>query len=268
MPSPFVAESFRVWHTSKMVSGTERQRLRDEDVFADVPPSVVCAVCGHATCLGCTPVGEDGRVASAVVSVVRLPDDSLQGLLVAATSQPALFVRAMDRRALPEVLGFALLCELAAALQVTAFIAAALRVLLGPVAIARLAVATSVATLVLTAVLVAGHALWGLAVHRAERARACRFGLATCAWDLALSPVGLLVMAPRVGTDLFALVRRASVGLPAATSGAFLDHVGVDDPEDRQRARRRALVAAVVGTIAGAFVAIAALGGIVLAWWV
>jgi hypothetical protein len=44
--------------------------------------------------------------------------------------------------------------------------------------------------------------------------------------------------------------------------------VGVEDPEDRQRARRRGLVAAAVGTIAGAFVAIAALGGIVLAWWV
>ena len=46
-----------------------------------------------------------------------------------------------------------------------------------------------------------------------------------------------------------------------------LDHVGVDDPDERRLARRRSLTAAIVGTVAGAFVAIAALGGILLAWW-
>jgi hypothetical protein len=250
-----------------MARHRESVHARDDDAFADVPPSVVCAVCGHAACAGCVPRDTDGRIASSVVAVVRPVDDTLQGLLIAAASQPALFVRAMDRRSHASVLRFALACEALAALQVTAFIAGALRVLLGPTSLARLAVATTVATFVLALVLVAGHALWGVAVHRAERARSLRFGLATCAWDLALSPVGLVLMAPRLGGEVFALVRRASVGLPAATSGAYLDHVGVDDPDERRLARRRSLTAAIVGTVAGAFVAIAALGGILLAWW-
>lgn len=250
-----------------MARHLESVHARDDDAFADVPPSVVCAVCGHATCVGCVPRDVDGRVASSVVAVVRPVDDTLKGLLVAAASQPALFVRAMDRRAGSDVVRFALACEALAALQVTGFIAAALRVLLGPVALVRLSTVTAVATVVLAAVLVAGHALWGYAVHRSERARSLRFGLATCAWDLALSPLGLLLMAPRLGVEVFALVRRASVGLPAATSGAYLDHVGVDDPEERRVARKRSLVAAVVGTVVGAFVAIAALGGMLVAWW-
>jgi len=242
--------------------------LRDDDAFADVPPSVVCAVCGRPECVGCAPVGEDGRVASAVVSVVRVVDGSLPGLLIAATSQPAAFVRAMDTRSMKRVLAFALVCELSAAFQVTSFIAGALRLLIGPVSLSRLAVVTSVATVVLAAVLVAGHALWGFAVHDRERRRAVRFGLATCAWDLALSPVGLVLMVPRLGVGIFPLLRRASVGLPGATSLAFLDYLGIDDPEDRKRSRRRARNAAIVGTLAGAVVALVALLGIVVAWWV
>jgi hypothetical protein len=246
--------------------GVRGSTLAEDDAFADVPPSVVCAVCGHAACVGCVPVGDDGRVASAVVAVVRTVDGSMPGLLVAATSQPAAFVRAMDSRPLARVVSFAVACELLAGAQVTAFIAVALRVLLGPVSIPKLTAVTGLATLVLAAVLVAGHALWGAAVHD-DRPRALRFGLATCAWDLALSPVGLVLMAPRVGGELFALVRRASIGLPAATAGAFLDHMGVEDPDERRRSRKRSFAAAVLGTIAGAFVAIGALLGIVSAWW-
>ena len=250
-----------------MMHGIRGSTLAEDDAFADVPPSVVCAVCGHAACVGCLPVGDDGRVASAVVAVVRTVDGSMPGLLVAATSQPAAFVRAMDSRPLARVVAFAAACEVLAGAQVTAFIAVALRVLLGPVSIAKLTAVTGLATVVLAAVLVAGHALWGAAVHDVDRPRALRFGLATCAWDLALSPVGLVLMAPRVGGEIFALVRRASIGLPAATAGAFLDHVGVDDPEERRRSRKRSFTAAVAGTIAGAFVAIGALLGIVTAWW-
>lgn len=245
----------------------ESVQPRDDDAFADVPPSVVCAVCGHATCSGCVPRDTDGRIASSIVAVARPVDDTLQGLLIAAASQPALFIRVMDRRDGASVVRFAFVCEALAALQVTGFIAAVLRVLLGPVSLGRLAVTFGVATVVLSLVLVAGHALWGAEVHRAERGRSVRFGLATCAWDLALSPVGLALMAPRLGGEIFALVRRASVGLPAATSGAYLDYVGVDDPEERRMARRRSVVAAVVGTVVGAVVALAALGGILLAWW-
>jgi hypothetical protein len=250
-----------------MARHRESVHARDDDAFADVPPSVVCAVCGHATCAGCVPRDTDGRIASSVVAVVGPVDDTLQGLLIAAASQPTLFVRTMDRRSAASVIRFALVCEALAALQVTAFIAFALRGLLGPVSLARLVLTTGIASIVLMAVLVAGHALWGAEVHRAERARSLRFGLATCAWDLALSPIGLAVMAPTLGAEIFALVRRASVGLPAATSGAYLDYVGVDDPDERRVARRRSLVAAAVGTAVGALVAIAALGGILLAWW-
>ena len=250
-----------------MARHLESVYARDDDAFADVPPSVVCAVCGHATCAGCVPRDTDGRIASAVVAVVRPVDDTMQGLLIAAASQPALFVRAMDRRTTASVLRFALACEALSAVQVTSFIAVALRALLGPVSMLRLAWATGAATVVLAAVLVAGHALWGTSVYRAERARSLRFGLATCAWDLALSPLGLVLMMPCLGAEVFALVRRASVGLPAATSGAYLDHVGVDDPDERRAARRSSLIAAIVGTVAGAVVAIGALGGMLLAWW-
>jgi hypothetical protein len=80
--------------------------------------------------------------------------------------------------------------------------------------------------------------------------------------------VGIAVMAPRLGLELFPLLRRASRGLPAATAGAFLDQLGIEDPDERSASRRRSFVAAAAGTVAGAIVAIGALLGIVVAWWV
>ncbi len=245
-----------------------KRAAADDDAFADVPPSVLCAVCGRPQCGGCSPIGADGRVASAVVAVVRIPDNTLSDLLIAGSSHPAAFVRTMDGRSMRKVLQFAILCEAAAALQVTSSIALSLRWLLGPVSALRIVCATAGATAVLTAVLVAGHGLWGVAVYGHDRTRALRFGLATCAWDLALSPLGIALMAPRLGLGIFPLLRRAALGLPGATSGAFLDFVGVDDAGERLTARRRSFVAAAAATVGGALVALAALGSIVLAWWV
>lgn len=261
-----MAKAVGCCHNEWMASPTSNRTTREDDAFADVPPSVVCAVCGRATCHGCAPVGEDGRIASAVVAIVRPGDASLAGLLLEVTKHPAAFVRRMDRRTTAQVLSFALACETLAAAQVSVGFAALLRSLLGPAHGPTLAIAVAGATMVLTVVLLLGHALWGLAVHRDDRARALRFGLATCAWDLAVSPLGVVLLAPRVGGELASLVRRAAIGLPSATAGAFLDELGVDDPGERAVSKRRSLVAAALGTAVGALVAVAALGAVVMAW--
>jgi hypothetical protein len=91
------------------------------------------------------------------------------------------------------------------------------------------------------------HSAHGLLVDRAarragsrKRGRGLRFGLYACGWDLVTLPLGLLVV---VATEGISAARRAAglaVSVPNQATRAYLTGVHALDPEQAQRATRRA----------------------------
>jgi hypothetical protein len=230
--------------------------------WADVPAAVVCAFCGKPDCQGCIAVDEPTN-ASGVVAILpwERPGLGLVTRLWATARLATLSHREMfatlPEGALGPAFGFACAAELSAALG--------LAVCFGGV----LALAPDFATTVLrdaylrsllvraaafgipglAALMITLHALHGLLVDRAARAagsrkrsRGLRFGLYACGWDLVTLPLGLLVV---LATEGPAAARRAAglaVSVPNQATRAYLTGVHALDPEQAQRATRRANV--------------------------
>jgi len=228
--------------------------------WADVPAAVVCAFCGKPDCSGCIAV-EEPTNASGVVAILPWERPGL-GLLtrlwatarLATLSHREMFATLPEGAAAP-AFRFACLAELSAALGLAicfgglAALAPDFASTVFHDAYLRSLVVRAVAFGVpgLAVLMITLHALHGLLVDRAarragsrKRGRGLRFGLYACGWDLVTLPLGLLVV---IATDGVSAARRAAglaVSVPNQATRAYLTGVHALDPEQAQRATRRA----------------------------
>jgi len=251
--------------------------------WADVPAAVVCAFCGKPDCQGCIAVDEPTN-ASGVVAILPWERPGLPWLTrLWATARLATLSHREMFAALPEgavrpALGFACLAEVSAALG--------LALCFGGV----LALAPDVASTVwhdpyLRGLLVRGatlgvpglallmitlHALHGLLVDRAarragsrKRGRGLRFGLYACGWDLVTLPLGLLVVVATEGPSAARRAAGLAISVPNQATRAYLTGVHALDPDQAQRATRRANGETAILSL-GLLVGVAALIGLAL----
>jgi hypothetical protein len=119
----------------------------------------------------------------------------------------------------------------------------------------------------LATLLVVAHAAHGLALDLGTRrsgvrrapARALRFGLYAAGWDLILGPIGAVVLALREGPRAALSIATHSVGLPGRSARAFLRGCYRLEGKAAEPALRASLVAAVLATLVGAVLTIAAI---------
>jgi len=244
--------------------------------FAEVPATVVCALCGDPDCVGCA----EERSRSGVISIVawERPGPGLARLWAtakAASQNAEAFFEALPDGPVAPALRFAFVAELCASASMLAVLgggAAALLVLLGifpdGLSISLALRAALVAVTGLTALLVGAHATHGYALDLGARrvthgpgalTRALRFGLYAAGWDLMLGPVGFVVLlmreGPRAALRLPAIARR----LPTRSSVAFLRGAYRVEEERAKPALAAAYVGAAIATIGCASVIVAAI---------
>lgn len=248
----------------------------DELVDADVPAAVVCARCGNAECSGCV---QDGTL-SGVIAVVpweRPGGPSLGRLWATAratTFDADRFFESLPDGPLAPAVRFAVLSELIA---VTAMALAALAALglLAPAWIRHVVVDESLTALRLAAVgipvvaglLVGAHAAHGYALDcgarragaRASVTRALRFGLYAAGWDVVLGPIGVLVVALKDGLRRALSIAATGMGLPGRSACAFLRGCYHLEGRSALPALRASYAVAVIATLVGAIVVVAAL---------
>jgi hypothetical protein len=259
-------------------------RLREVDELFDVevPAAVVCAQCGDADCPGCQ--SELSR--SGVVTIVawERPGGRTLGKMWetahAATRDAEAFFELLPDGPIAPALRFALLCELLASGTVIVLllaIAAALapgwmkHVVLDPGAreLALRIFATGVPGLAL--LLVLAHAAHGMSLDigakkngaRSAAWRALRFGLYATGWDLVQSPIGAAIIGVKRG--LGAWLSMHVSGVPTRSSRAFLRGCYRLGGKAADKALGTSYVAAIIATLVGAFVIVAAGLAIVLA---
>ncbi len=264
--------SRRPWTDSR----AEWRAESDELVDSDVPAAVVCARCGDAECAGCAY----DPTQSGVVAMVawERPGAPLVGRLWAtaraATRDPERFFETLPDGPIAPALRFAVLSEMIAATAM-AFVALVPIAILAPGWIghvaaeagsraARLAVA---GLPMLAALLVAAHAVHGWALDRGARrsggraatTRALRFGLYAAGWDLVIGPLGAVVLAVREGLGAAVSIGGHSVGLPTRSAKAFLRGCYGLEGDAAGPAMRAGHAAAIVVTLVGALLVIAAM---------
>jgi hypothetical protein len=257
-------------------------RAREPELDVDVPAAVVCALCGDSDCPGCQ--SELSR--SGVVTIVAwerpggrvLP--KLWETAHAATRDAEAFFELLPDGPLTPAIKFAMLCELIASgaivVLVMAFAGALApawlkHVALDPAArdLALRIVATGVPALAL--LLVVAHAAHGFSLDvgarkngaRAAATRALRFGLYAAGWDLVQGPVGAVVVGWKKGLGAWAQMHVSSV--PTKSSRAFLRGCYRLVGPGADRALGTSYVAAVIATLVGAMLIVAAAFAIVLA---
>jgi hypothetical protein len=253
------------------------------DSLGDVPATVVCAICGDADCAGCN----SERSRSGIVSIVsweRSEAPVLTRLWTTAratTREAEAFFGTLPDGPVAPALRFALLSEVLAAgsmlalwIPVAAVVAPlwlrhivldgdarsfALRVLV--LAIPALAV-----------LLVVAHAAHGLALNRgarrsgapSSRRRALRFGLYATGWDLVVGPLGAVIIALKEGMGAAAGLTSAAVGLPGRSARAFLRGAYGLDGAAAKKALSASTTAAILSTIVGALIILAAVVALML----
>jgi hypothetical protein len=120
---------------------------------------------------------------------------------------------------------------------------------------------------VVAGLLVIAHAAHGYALDcgarragsRSSVTRALRFGLYAAGWDIVLGPIGLFVVAVKDGPRKSLSIGEIGLGLPGRSARAFLR--GCYRIEDRNAlpALRASYAVAIVATVLGALVVVAAL---------
>jgi hypothetical protein len=260
------------------VAAKNPNRRVEADDLADseVPAAVVCAQCGDADCPGC--LREHTR--SGVVAVVpwERPGASalarLWSTARATTLDSERFFESLPDGPLAPALRFAVFSEILAATAMGLLGLGALA-LLAPgwarhvfvdewLTAARVA---SAGVFGLATLLVVAHAAHGLALDLGTRrsgvrrapARALRFGLYAAGWDLILGPIGAVVLALREGPRAALSIATHSVGLPGRSARAFLRGCYRLEGKAAEPALRASLVAAVLATLVGAVLTIAAI---------
>jgi hypothetical protein len=255
----------------------------DELFDVEVPAAVVCAHCGDAACPGCqSELSRSGVVT--IVAWERQGGRTLSKMwetAQAATRDAEGFFELLPDGPIAPALRFAFICELlASGAVIVLFLAAAAavapgwvkHVVLDPDAreLALRILATGVPGLAL--LLVVAHAAHGLSLDlgakknggRPAPSRALRFGLYATGWDLVQSPIGAAIIGIKRG--LGAWVSMHLSGVPTRSSRAFLRgcyHLGGKAADS---ALGTSYVAAVIATVVGALLIVAAGLGIVLAF--
>ncbi|WP_146648741.1 hypothetical protein [Labilithrix luteola] len=251
----------------------------------DVPATVVCALCGDVDCTGC----EHEQSRSGVVAIIAWEKPALPALTRlwatarATTRDAEIFFELLPDGPILPALAFAAISELlASAAMLCLFVPVAAVVapewlkhlVLDPhardltVRIALLGVPS------FAALLVVAHAAHGLSVDigakrvgaRSSRSRAIRFGLYACGWDLVMGPLGAVVVALKeglgAGLGVFSL---ASSGLPTRATTSFLRGSYDLHGEPARKALGTSYVGAVVATLLGTVVTLAAIVALVFA---
>lgn len=244
--------------------------------LVDVPAAVVCAICGDAECPGCANQLENTH-GSGVVAIVPWErpglgfTERLWSTAQLATTSSNVFFAALPEGDLSSALRFALTCELLAVLGLGVVLAPLAFVLAPHLAHAALSdpaarrellriAACCVPALAFSMIVL--HVLHGVGLDRgarrqgarSRRARALRFGLYSCGWDLVTLPLGLLVVLFSEGPR--AVWRTAPLGMnvPAKAARAYLRGVyRLDDAQARAAARHGAALpaaAVVLGSVA------------------
>ena len=245
--------------------------------LVDVPATVVCAFCGDADCNGC----EDDGSRSGIISIIaweRTQSPALARLWSTArstTRDAESFFELMPDGPLLPALRFAAICELLASSAVFAvFIGIA--GLMAPEWLRHLAFdpaarSTAARAIVLGLPAFAGlavlaHAAHGLTIDvgarrqgaRGARARALRFGLYACGWDLVMGPIGAVVVALKEGLRPALGLASALSGLPTRATNAFLRGCYRLDAERSRKALRISYVGAAAATFGVALVVVVA----------
>lgn len=173
----------------------------------DVPPVVACASCGSAACDGrCTTVPPK-EAKEALLPWESGDSPALYSLFETARATAVAPEHSFGRLAqgsLKQAFWFAFLCELLALFSLFAvgvggaallFWRLAVQLLVDPRAWGVLLFALPLLSLIMVAL----HAIWGLVLERSvggvgrstDANRGLRFGLYACGWDLLTSPLGL-----------------------------------------------------------------------------
>ena len=260
------------------------ERHEEIDPFdqVDVPATVVCALCGDAECPGCA--NEPSR--SGVVAIVAWERPGapafarLWGTARAATFDAERFFETLPDGPVAPALRFAVVCELIAA---SAMVVAAAPILawLAPEWLRHLAFerAALVAKLLvlgvpsLAALLVLAHAAHGWALHHGARkiagasrgpSRALRFGLYAAGWDLVIGPLGAIVVVVKEGGGKALELLTVTIGLPTRSARAFLRGAYRLEGKAAEPSLRASYAAAVIATIVGTVLELAAIAALAL----
>jgi hypothetical protein len=267
----------------EMSAHLEIDRGSQSDLL-DVPATVLCAFCGDADCPGCD---EEDRSRSGIVSIVawERPGASMLSRLWSTarstTRDVEGFFELLPDGPLMPAFWFAVLSELlASAAAFAAFLGVA--AVIAPEWLVHLAldpaarsVALRIVVLGLPAfagLLVVAHVAHGLSIDlgarrqgaRGDRARALRFGLYACGWDLVMGPLGALVVAIKEGLrSAFGLADSLS-GLPTRATNAFLCGCYRLEGDRARAALAVSYVGATLATLSFAVIVLVAIAAIVL----
>ena len=256
-----------------------------DDVAAEItdfPAAIVCARCGSAECPGCEPLESGDTTASGVV--VFVPWERPQGGFIArlwgttraSTEGADAFFSHLPDGPLGPSLGFALVGETMAvgssvatffglglggfSLAFPALTAFALRDHAWQAALLRI---VSTAWLSFTLVLVSAHALHGAMLHlMATREgasgnvrKALRFGLYAVGWDIATSPLGLVIALFAGGLPGLRATRTYAFRTPGSATSAMLRGLYHLEGARAARARSRAMAVTMSASVAAIILA-------------
>ena len=250
----------------------------------DVPAAVVCLVCGEVDCTGCEDRDLSRSGIVAIVAWERPGMPALTRLWATARSTTrdaeSFFELLPDGPVMP-ALRFAAICELLASFSMLLMIVPVAAVI-APDWLRHLAVDPHAQSLVLRVVvlgvpafaglLVFAHTVHALAIDvgasasgaRRSRARALRFGLYACGWDLVMGPLGAIVVTLKEGVAAGIGVLDL-VSVPGRATRAFLRGCYRLEGERATKALASATTGVVLSTLLGVFVVIAALIALVFA---
>jgi hypothetical protein len=284
---PFAAGGTRANDNDERSLESIEERLDREALstdLVDVPAAVVCLVCGEADCTGCEDRDLSRSGIVAIVAWERPAMPALTRLWATARSTTrdaeSFFELLPDGPVLP-ALRFAAIAELLATLSwLLAIVPIALVVKpdwLVHVALDSHTRAIALKVLFLgapafAAFLVFLHTVHALAIDfgasragtRKSRSRALRFGLYACGWDLAMGPLGAVVVAIKEG--LSAGLRVIDSSIPSRATRAFLRGCYRLDGAAAKKALATAFSIGVVGTtVLGVVVMLAAIIAFALA---
>jgi hypothetical protein len=252
----------------------------------DVPAAVVCALCGEPDCPGCADF-EEPTNASGIVAIVpwERPGTGVAQRMWStarlATLSSESFFSALPDGDIATAFRFALASELLAVLGmgvvavpiVLAFAPWMFELVTRDPWIRQLTLrAVGFGVPALAIAMVGIHSLHGVCLDFGARrlgakprpARALRFGLYACGWDLVTLPAGLAILAI---TDGFGAAKTAlplSMTVPRKATRAFLRGVHRLDEDGARRASRTAAAIAGAAVLAACFLGFVAVAIVVL----
>ena len=240
----------------------------DEPVDSvDVPAAVICAWCGRGDCMGCA---KERGGASGVIAIVpwERPFSSWPsrffGTVQATTKGAEGFFRSLPDGAVSPALAFAVIAEGLAVTSTAAVIAPLvvlgipgllMRFLSDDVTRSAVLLATLVAVLGFTALLVGAHALHGLLLApKVSRSRGLRLGFYACGWDFGSSPAGVIAGTFAGGAGAGLSLLASSVTAPSRSVDAALVGLFGLDGASARRAKKRAMRLAMWTSVPGVMV--------------